>query len=228
MDVQEQAKALFEAGDFSGAGKLYESIPKLSLPPMLAYHFARIKEEIGLIKEATLEYKEIIDESFGTKAAGLANRRLLLIGSLYGGGEEIRKYAEARAVALGNGKLLKKIKRIKVQLSGNVVPQEILKIREVKEEFVDISRKVKIQFAKRENPNLSLEEIEKNEAEQNEANKKEFSSDPKTLDVDARQSLDYTTKETVDTSTSESPKLSDAQIIKERNVDAPGSFSNSF
>ena len=134
-DPKVRAESLFEAGDFSAAKKIYDSIPKLSVPIDL-YRFARVKEETGEVKKATGEYKQIVDKNTGTQAAKLANRRLLLIGNLYGGADEsIRKYAAAKAIELGDAALVKSIQITKARLPGNVVAQESLKIRKIKEEF---------------------------------------------------------------------------------------------
>ena len=136
-EPQERARILFEARDFSAAKEVYKSIPKLSLPPMGAYRFARVKEETGQVKKATGEYKKIINKNTGTQAARLANRRLLLIGNLYGGGKSVQKYAESKAIQLGDALLVKSIRRIKARLPESIVPQESLKIKAVREEFGD-------------------------------------------------------------------------------------------
>ena len=127
-----KATAYFEAGDYYIAKQLYESMGALTVAIDM-YRYARVNEEIGKIKEAVQGYKNVIEKKSNSKAAVLSNRRLLLIGNLYGGGKEIREYAEKKAIQLRDKELAVEIKTIMANLPEATVVKESSRIKQIRE-----------------------------------------------------------------------------------------------
>ncbi len=137
---KELAKALFETGDMKEAKSIYDTM-KFINEPMDQYRYARTKEEVGQVNKAIVDYKRVITKNTYTKAAKLANQRLLLIGGFYGGGKKTREFAEKKANILGNQKVANDISQVVRRLPTNAVARESKIIQKTQQEIEEELKK---------------------------------------------------------------------------------------
>ena len=105
---EEKALALYKAGMYSNALEKFNSIENLGLA--YRYYRARCREETGRTQDAVAEYMELVRQEEDPGVAKKANRRLLMIGSFYGGGKGLAKAAEDNAKRLGDEKVVTEVK----------------------------------------------------------------------------------------------------------------------
>ncbi len=155
----QKARAYFVSGDFYTAKKAYESMGPLSVPIDM-YRYARIKEEIGEVENAVKGYKEVIEKKKNSQAAMLSNRRLLLLGNLYGAGKEVKEYAEKKAKVLKDDQMMSDIKLVMTRLPEVAVVKESLKIKEIREKIrqEEVKEKRKKQLKKQQNETQSADQ----------------------------------------------------------------------
>ncbi len=142
----EAADTLFRAGQFSQVDKLLSKKP---VTGKQKYMLGRSKEETGQIPEAVAIYRELA-ASGDAESGKLANRRLLLMGTIYNQGTEIAKEAEQRAVQTGDAALVQET----TQAVQEQKPAEVLKA-EVKAEIqaapeAKILQDIRTEIAQRE------------------------------------------------------------------------------
>ncbi len=135
-----RAKVLYETNDFFAAKKVYEKLPRLTVPIEI-FRYARVKEEIGDRKDAIKDYQRIVENGGASDVAKMANRRLLLIGNLYGGGKRVKEYANRKAAQLGDVVLADTIKQVSIRLPESAVARESLHIQKIKEEIKEKEEK---------------------------------------------------------------------------------------
>lgn len=116
----ERARAYFAAGQFSESLKAYEKATGKNIRDN--FNVARSFEETGQTGKAVQEYMTLMNQPGGQELARQANRRLLMIGNFYDGGEELKTYAEEKAQELGDTVILKDIQQsAQLQLSPTVI-----------------------------------------------------------------------------------------------------------
>ena len=117
---EERAVALARAGQYASALRAFE---KVTNPRMDSRYFrARSLEGIGRTNDAVAEYVQLVKQQESRPIAVLANRRLLMIGNFYRGGETVKKIAEDNARKIGDDVALKEVQKGKeLQLKPKVI-----------------------------------------------------------------------------------------------------------
>ncbi len=111
---------------FYNAGLYAEAIDRLTvaqdLVPFQNYALGRSFEETGQTPRAIAVYQNILAQAGDEETKIKANRRLLMIGSFYGGGSAVTKQAEQKAAELGDTKVAEEVREgVAVQLKPVVV-----------------------------------------------------------------------------------------------------------
>lgn len=105
----ERARALYSNGQYAAALASFQKAKRLTYNDR--YQRARSYEEVGQSRKAIDEYMKLAN-SGGGQVAKQANRRLLVIGEVYDGGDKIKKYAEDKAKKLGDTAILNEVKEV--------------------------------------------------------------------------------------------------------------------
>lgn len=105
----ERARALYRNGQYAEALKSFEKAKELTFNDR--YQRARSYEEVGQSRKAIDEYMQLAN-SGSNQIAKEANRRLLVIGEVYDGGDQVKKYAEDKAKKLGDTAILNEVKEV--------------------------------------------------------------------------------------------------------------------
>jgi tetratricopeptide (TPR) repeat protein len=106
-NVVDQADELFRSGQYALALEKYGEDKNLNIPHRL--YRARSLEETGRIDEAVRGYIELVEQQQNRTVAKEANRRLLLIGNFYGGGDRLANFAEEKANVMGDTQAAKQV-----------------------------------------------------------------------------------------------------------------------
>ena len=117
---EERAVALATAGQYSAALRAFAAVSN----PRIAsrYYRARSLEGVGRTNDAVAEYVLLVKQQESRPIAVLANRRLLMIGNFYRGGEAVKKIAEDNARKIGDDVALKEVQKGKeLQLKPKVI-----------------------------------------------------------------------------------------------------------
>ncbi|MCB1169975.1 MAG: hypothetical protein KDK25_06550 [Leptospiraceae bacterium] len=128
-DALETADQMFEARNCPGALQYYSRAlnSEQKLNTLQTYRRAVCLEETGEIEKSVALYRNLIREGEYSREA---NRRLLMIGSFYGGGPEIKKQAEHRARSTGDLELVGQIEEARSEVKEPEVFQEIQRWKE--------------------------------------------------------------------------------------------------
>ncbi|MBE7437544.1 MAG: hypothetical protein HS115_03735 [Spirochaetales bacterium] len=141
----ERARAYFAAGQFSESLKAYEKATGKNIRDN--FNMARSFEETGQTGKAVQEYMALMNQPGGQDLARQANRRLLMIGNFYDGGEELKTYAEEKAQELGDTVILKDIQEsAQLQLSPTVIEKIEKGSTDVSEETVATLNELKTEL----------------------------------------------------------------------------------
>ncbi|MCB1324963.1 MAG: hypothetical protein H7A21_13065 [Spirochaetales bacterium] len=108
LSDRERARALFRAGQYAAAVTAFQDLESLS--DMDRYMLARSLEETGQVPTAIQGYLEVVRTGTDLVAVRAANRRLLLIGSFYGGGQQLTNYATEQAQNLGDEAVVEEVR----------------------------------------------------------------------------------------------------------------------
>lgn len=135
----EQAKgvAYFQTGNYAKAIEKLEKAERLEAPD--EYYLSRSYEETGQMKSAVDGYVKLARQNEDQGIAKQANRRLLMIGSFYGGGKEISEFAEKKAEELGDEEIVKEVSEGKEMQLKPVVIEKLKKQQEEKKEAAGTS-----------------------------------------------------------------------------------------
>ena len=129
-DTLATADRMFQTRNCAGALQYYSRARKegQSLSAVQNYRRALCLEQTGQIQESVALYRSIVAE--GNQYSKEANRRLLMIGTFYGGGPEVKQQAEDRALAVGDLELVNQVDEAVMQTKEPEVFQEIQKWKE--------------------------------------------------------------------------------------------------
>ncbi len=117
---RERGLAYYREGQYSTAVKQLEKEKDLRVGDR--FILSRAYEETGRMKNAVDGYVELTQQKEDEDVARKANRRLMMIGSFYGGGKEVSQYAEQKAVQMGDQAVLTQVKEgAELQLKPIVV-----------------------------------------------------------------------------------------------------------
>jgi len=136
-DESSQAVALYTTGQYALALQKFEKVEKLKVPEK--YVRARSLEETGRVAEAINDYVELVEQKKDEKIAKEANRRLLLIGNFYGGGEKIQKFATEAAKDLGDTQAVSKVQEANDLQMKPVIIEELKKMSEENKDSGELS-----------------------------------------------------------------------------------------
>ncbi|PJZ70415.1 hypothetical protein CH373_04900 [Leptospira perolatii] len=119
----EKARALYLSGQYALALDKFNILGPLSVED--SYMKTRSTEKLGDLKSAVLEYSKLASQRRNLAIAKESNRRLMLIGAIYGGGAEITKTAEENALKLNDKEILEISKAGAALQQSPVVVQNI-------------------------------------------------------------------------------------------------------
>ncbi|MCB1171971.1 MAG: hypothetical protein KDK39_00325 [Leptospiraceae bacterium] len=119
----EKARRLYALSRFKASIALFRK--EKSLSAMDEYRLARSLEETGQVKKAIADYMRIVQQNRDSVAVLEANRRLLLIGNFYGGGQQVRQMAEKKARDLGDDKAVDVVVEVAANRRKDVILEEI-------------------------------------------------------------------------------------------------------
>ncbi|HNK99803.1 MAG TPA: tetratricopeptide repeat protein [Leptospiraceae bacterium] len=139
---EEAASTLFESGQFWQVDQLLD---KKIVSGRQKYMLARSKEEIGQTAAAVRIYRELTSES-DPELSKLANRRMLLMGTVYNQGESIAKEARQNAQRTGDTAIVQEINQAVVAQK----PAELLKVSAKEAPEVKFVSEIKTEIEKRE------------------------------------------------------------------------------
>lgn len=153
-EEKDRAVAFFESGQYAEAVKRFEALDeaeKKDLKKEDQFVLSRSYEETGRIKNAVDGYVELVKQKENEDIAKEANRRLLMIGNFYGGGEEMSKFAEQNAKKLGDEEVVQEVKEgVELQLKPVIIEKiekkaaaetgqeeavDVAKLEEIREEL---------------------------------------------------------------------------------------------
>ncbi|MCB1319245.1 MAG: hypothetical protein KDK34_03270, partial [Leptospiraceae bacterium] len=123
LTPREKARALFRANQYVAALRAFNELDERN--DMDRYMRARSMEETGSISEARDEYVDIVKNGTDREAVRLANRRLLIIGHFYGGGEELTEFAEQQAESIGDDAAVAEIQAAAEKQEDALIVEEI-------------------------------------------------------------------------------------------------------
>lgn len=128
--------AYFQSGQFAEAVRNLEKAEREGkLTEQDKYLLGRSYEETGSIKDAVNRYIQLVNGGNDEEAVKKANRRLLMIGSFYGGGEKLTNYAKENARQLGDDEMVKEVDEGKeLQLKPLVIEKIKEQVKKQKEE----------------------------------------------------------------------------------------------
>ncbi|MBK8398859.1 MAG: hypothetical protein IPL26_26875 [Leptospiraceae bacterium] len=164
----ERATLFYETGQYKETLSQLEKIQERSNDQN--YMRARSLEELGQTNKAIAEYLKLVEKKDADKdIAKKANRRLLLIGSIYEKNKDLTDYSKSNAQKLGDTDIVKKVdegssmilnsqiveKLTKEESTTNADPETLKEIQELKEELKSITLKDK------EERKESTEKVEK-------------------------------------------------------------------
>lgn len=106
-DPAQVAAELFKRGQHAATVRELER--KKDLSDNDRYIRAYSLEKIGQTEKATQEYKNLSMKALSPEIARQANRRLLIVARVYGGGEKMAQFAEGQAILLNDTKAAEEI-----------------------------------------------------------------------------------------------------------------------
>lgn len=150
---EEIVKSYYNSGLYSSV------VEKLSVKKDLnnneKFMYARSSEKTGDIQVATEKYLELASQKSDLEIAKKANRRILLLGTVYEGDKKLVKIAESNAVVLKDTEVVKDVKIISENKKNTVVLENYSNLiknksvesiekdfKEVKEIKIDIEQQV--------------------------------------------------------------------------------------
>ncbi len=153
----ERARALYQNGQYAAALASFEKAQELTFNDR--YQKARSMEEVGETRRAINEYMSLANQNASNQVAKEANRRLLVIGEVYDGGEKVKKYAEEKAIKLGDTEVLREVKEVSALKKEPEVVAQIQKKLKENPESVDAETLEQLQSIKEDLENtLNAEE----------------------------------------------------------------------
>ncbi len=166
----ERASLLYETGQYKETLAQLEKIEKENRSNDQNYMRARSLEELGQTSKAIAEYLSLVEKKEADKEVAVkANRRLLLIGSIYEKNDDLTDYSKSNAQKLGDTDIVKKVdegsalimksliveKLTTEDAKTNADPETLKEIVELKKELETIKLKDK------EERKESTEKVEK-------------------------------------------------------------------
>ncbi|MEM7181223.1 MAG: hypothetical protein AAF518_09945 [Spirochaetota bacterium] len=107
QDDKRRAVALYQAGQYKQALAILNSMPERTQKENLMR--ARSLEEMGNTSKAVQAYIDLVQKSEDPEMAKQANRRLLMIGSIYEKNKELTDYSKKNAQEMGDLDIVKKV-----------------------------------------------------------------------------------------------------------------------
>lgn len=135
---RDRARAYYTTGQFALAARTFDKVERLNTEE--TYMHGRSLEETGQTERALARYSEVMQKTDGTELRKQANRRLLMIGNFYGGGEQIAKAAEKKAEELGDKEVVAEVKSNVVLAEKPVVVEELKQAKEADERLAGLER----------------------------------------------------------------------------------------
>jgi tetratricopeptide (TPR) repeat protein len=142
----EKARRFYSLGKYEEVISLLKNQQKITNPTR--YLRARSFEELGNTESALEDYFKILEEGIDRDLAKKANRRLLLLGSIYSKDDALSSIAERNAKSLGDTEILPMVRSAKEEIKETKIIQILEKLPdpEFKENLKQISeRKEQIQ-----------------------------------------------------------------------------------
>ncbi len=135
---RDRGRAYYSTGQFALAARSFDRVEGLNTEE--AYMHGRSLEETGQTDRALARYGEVMQRADGAEVRKQANRRLLMIGNFYGGGEQIAKAAEKKAEELGDKEMVAEVKSNVVLAEKPVIVEELKQAKEADERLAGLVR----------------------------------------------------------------------------------------
>lgn len=120
VNQSDRAVALAQEGQYAAALRIFATVENKDM--VARYYFARSLEGVGRTPDAITEYVQLVKQQTNRNVALWANRRLLMIGNFYRGGDAVKKIAEDNAKKIGDTVALEEVQKGKeLQLKPKVI-----------------------------------------------------------------------------------------------------------
>ncbi len=150
IPLSEKADLFYESGRYSDSLAALNKIENRNSKENFVR--ARSLEELGSINEATGEYIKLIEKNDDRSIAIKANRRVLMIGTIYENNNDLTEYSKQNANSLGDKEFVKTVESAKTLVQSNKIIEKInnaplepksekvdfLELTELKQEFESI------------------------------------------------------------------------------------------
>lgn len=128
LTEEEKIDAYFSSGMYLKSLELLNTKENLNLKQ--EFQKARSLEKTGEVETSISIYKKLVNQKEDPEIAKKANRRLLLIGLAYEGGEEVSKFAEQKAIAMNDTETIIQVKESLELQKKSVILENIEKFKE--------------------------------------------------------------------------------------------------
>ena len=161
IPLSEKADLFYESGRYSDSLASLNKIENRNSKENFVR--ARSLEELGSINEATGEYIKLIEKNDDRSIALKANRRVLMIGTIYEDNKDLTEYAKQNANSLGDKEFVKTVENASILVQSNKILEKINKNEidsntETQDEFLEIVE------LKKEFETVKIEKNKENEA----------------------------------------------------------------
>lgn len=128
IPLSEKANLYYENGRYSDTVSALEKIENRNSEQNFVR--ARSLEELGNINEATGEYIKLVEKKDNSSISIKANRRIMMIGTIYESNEELKEYSKQNAQNLGDTEFIKTVETGNSLIKSNVIMDKITKSEE--------------------------------------------------------------------------------------------------
>jgi tetratricopeptide (TPR) repeat protein len=128
IPLSEKANLYYENGRYNDTVSALEKIENRNSEQNFVR--ARSLEELGNINEATGEYIKLVEKKDNTSISIKANRRIMMIGSIYENNEELKEYSKQNAQNLGDTEFIKTVETGNSLIKSNIIIDKITKSEE--------------------------------------------------------------------------------------------------
>jgi tetratricopeptide (TPR) repeat protein len=125
IPLSEKADLFYETGRYSDSLAALNKIENRNSKENFVR--ARSLEELGSINEATGEYIKLIEKKDDKSISIKANRRVLMIGTIYENNKDLTEYAKQNANSLGDKEFVKTVENASTLVQSNKILEKISK-----------------------------------------------------------------------------------------------------
>jgi tetratricopeptide (TPR) repeat protein len=123
IPLSEKANLYYENGRYSETVSALDKIENRNSEQNFVR--ARSLEELGNVNAAAGEYVKIVEKKDNPSVAIKANRRIMMIGSIYENNEDLKEYSKQNAQTLGDTEFIKTVESGSTLIKSNVIIEKI-------------------------------------------------------------------------------------------------------